>query len=96
MDINDTSAVLAELAKLSGGSEVRRVHHFRFHRERSDGRFQTVDVEITEAGLDVGRNRWAVVATPDIGQVATGNPEADLSTALALVHWDALDRDEGL
>ena len=60
-------------------------------RERKEGGFTALTIELWDAGPSGDNTRWRVhVKNDDTGREAAGNPDERLDQALANVHWDAL------
>jgi hypothetical protein len=76
-------------------SEVHKVTSFRVQRTREDGKQQEVDVKILDAGETVNPSyRFSCEARGEDGTFATGNPAESVATAIDLVHWSELDKEE--
>ena len=72
-------------------NEVYHVETFKGYRDRKDGGFTALTIELWDAGPSRHDSRWRVrVKDDDTGKEASGNPDGRLDVALANVHWDAL------
>jgi hypothetical protein len=86
-NVSKTLELLSDATDLHGLSQVTLVHGYL------DG-VGKVEVEIHDSGENDDR-RYAIYAKTldlDVQKTATGNPEPDLDTAIALVHWGDLKR----
>lgn len=86
-NVAQTLEQISKATGMDGLSQVTMVHGYL-------DQVGKVEIEIHDRGEDDDL-RYAVVArTLDlpVQKSATGNPEADLDTAIALVHWGDLKR----
>lgn len=74
-------------------SELGVVTTLRGARRLPSGSSTLVTIEIHDRGAAAGSLRWHVEARSEFGGFATGNAQAELPTALALVHWYELDKE---
>jgi hypothetical protein len=91
--------IVNKLTQLRGPGflEVFEEHTFRCYRRDKDGNLQKVTLTVLDAGPNGDSDlRYQVLATTAEGYVASGNPDATLDAALAIVHWENLDRDPGV
>ncbi len=82
MTPDEIERVRIQLAEGAAGlSEVCHVTSYTGYRNRSDGQVTEVNLDVLDAGPQAGPLRWTIVATDELGNIATGNPEADLDVA---------------
>jgi hypothetical protein len=86
--MSDTE-IIAQLKKTADIFEAYRVTSFFSYRKTKSVETQKVLVEIRDAGED-STARYHVIATAGDKQVS-GNANASLESALAIVHWWDLD-----
>ncbi len=88
----NTGEVISELKKRANFFEVYHKTNFECIRTDKNGRTQTVEVSIFDAGPDVNPQlRYHCVAKTEDGKMATGNPESSIDMLLLHVHWNNLD-----
>jgi hypothetical protein len=86
-EMNET----VEMLKKLGTGDAWKTFHFGLVRESETHGTQMVSVEVHERIGGPG-TRFDVVATDSDGRQASGNGADSINTALAVVHWDALDK----
>ena len=87
MDLNE---MISRIEKASGITELAQVTKLEGHLEGVG----TVEVSVSDRG-EGEQYRYTVWARPvegDYDGIAMGNPERELDTAIAVVHWDKLQR----
>jgi hypothetical protein len=77
---------------IPGASDVAHVTEYEIDRELPSGGSETVIVRVFDSGPSRSDMRYAVTASSKDGKYATGNPADSPDLALALVHWDNLDK----
>lgn len=87
--MEDLKSVIEQVASASGIDELGQVTTLTGHLEGVGG----VEVSIRDRG-EGHRYRFAVSAQTldEPIKTAAGNPEAELDTAIAVVHWNDLKR----
>jgi len=90
--MNNIDETINRLKKYDDFDEVYHKISFQCLRTKN-GKNQTVDVDIFDAGPDVHQPaRYYCVATLEDGKKAYGNPASTMKQAASIVHWDELDR----
>lgn len=86
-NVAKTLELISNATEMHGLSQVTIVHGYL------DG-VGKVEVEIHDAGENDDRRYsiWAKTLELDVQKTATGNPEPELDTAIAVVHWGDLNR----
>ena len=84
------SEVRDTLSKL-GFKELYQLTTYRGYREREADRIQEITVEIRDGGPG-DASRYRVEVTGDDGKKASGNAADSIRSALAIIHWEELDR----
>jgi hypothetical protein len=74
--------------------EAYHVTTFTGYRKAANGEDRKVSIEILDAGAHDREHRYtATVTDVENGRHATGNGAGSVDQALAIIHWQDLDRD---
>ena len=86
----DIARSLEENGKLY---EISSVTTYQGIREKKDGSKPEIEVKIYDSGPGAGETRYFIEARELENPVisATGNPAAEIDTALSTLHWFDLD-----
>lgn len=88
--MDDLESTIKEIEKFGKMFEVAKISYYKGYREDNQ---EAVNLEIQDYGVEGGANRYFIVATNEDGtKRAIGNGGKTIEMALALLHWNDLDR----
>lgn len=95
MDDHELQTLLSAVeTSVPGAHEIYRCHSLVGYRDRPEGGTEKFEVDILDAGPSRPHLRYSVRVRTENGGFASGNPAESVELAVALVHFENIDRNQ--